>query len=202
MEEGEGEEECFKKGSMVEVSSDDQGLRGSWFTATVLRSVSRRSHKIFVQYKTLVTTKDPKKPLREFVDVVLVRPLPPREPHRSFRLSEEVDAFHLDGWWEGIVTAVHPHPHPSGGGGGGDNDDHDTSSSSSVDSVTYSVFFRHSREQIDFPGSDLRLHREWVYGKWVPPLEDSPPSPPRYQSPVVAKAMTQEQQLQRKRKAR
>lgn len=188
--EGEGEgEEWFKKGSMVEVSSDDQGLRGSWFTATVLRSVARRSHKIFVEYASLVTVKDPTKPLREFVDVILVRPLPPREPHRSFFLGDEVDAFHLDGWWEGIVTAVLDHPH---------------NSPSSLDSARYSVFFRHSREQIDFSGRDLRLHREWVYEKWVPPLEYPPPPPP-IQSPAVAMTKTQEQQEQqqeRKRKAR
>ncbi|THG08764.1 hypothetical protein TEA_020771 [Camellia sinensis var. sinensis] len=65
---------------------------------------------------------------------------------------EEVDAFHNDGWWEGIVTAI-------------------------LQDSRYSVFFRSSREQIDFPDSDLRLHREWVHGIWVPPLEQQPPPP-------------------------
>lgn len=142
-----GDEWC-KKGAEVEVSSDDEGLRGSWYTATVLRSLSRKSNKIFLEYHNLMA-KDGKdsKPLREFVDAILVRPRPPRELNRRFKLSEEVDAFHNDGWWEGIVTAV-------------------------LDDSMYSVFFRCSREQIDFHQCALRLHREWVHGDWVPPLEE------------------------------
>ncbi|XP_057963563.1 protein AGENET DOMAIN (AGD)-CONTAINING P1-like [Malania oleifera] len=146
----EQEDKFFSKGAEVEVSSDEQGLLGSWYTAKVLRGVSRKNRKVLVQYHTLVATNDKKKPLREFVNAVLVRPLPPCEPPgRRFCFSDEVDAFYNDGWWEGVVTAVLP---------GGDR---------------YSVFFRHSREQIDFNGKDLRLHREWVYGDWVPPLEES-----------------------------
>ncbi|KAL2486638.1 Agenet domain-containing protein [Abeliophyllum distichum] len=85
-------------------------------------------------------------PLREAVDPILVRPIPPREARRRFHVSEDVDAFHNDGWWEGIVITA-------------------------LDGGRYSVFFRSSREQIEFDESQLRLHREWVYGKWVPPLE-------------------------------
>jgi hypothetical protein len=33
------------------------------------------------------------------------------------------------------------------------------------------VFFRASREHIGFQKEDLRLHRDWVHGKWVPPFE-------------------------------
>ncbi|KAL2499937.1 Uncharacterized protein Adt_25487 [Abeliophyllum distichum] len=35
------------------------------------------------------------------------------------------------------------------------------------DGDRYSVFFQSSREQIEFDKSQLRLHREWVYGKWT-----------------------------------
>lgn len=146
-------EKTFQKGTIVEVSSEDEGLRGSWYTATVIRKISRNSHKILVEYHNLMTDDAGSKPLREFVDAILIRPIPPREPHRIFSLMEEVDAFHNDGWWEGVVTKL---LEPSN---------------------YYSVFFRCSREQIDFCSSDLRLHREWVPPNfWFPPLDSSPSS--------------------------
>ncbi|KAL2934981.1 DUF724 domain-containing protein 3 [Bienertia sinuspersici] len=146
-------EEIFKKGTIVEVSSEDEGLRGSWYTATVIRTISRKTHKILVEYHNLMADDEGSKPLREYVDAILVRPIPPREPHLVYSLMDDVDAFHNDGWWEGVVTQVV------------------LDSSSSSSSYFYSVFFRCSREQILFSSSDLRLHREWVRANiWVPPL--------------------------------
>ncbi|EYU46836.1 hypothetical protein MIMGU_mgv1a022506mg, partial [Erythranthe guttata] len=147
-----GKEEPFEKDAQVEVSFEEEGFRGSWYTATVLRPPSSRKPRISVQFHTL-TVKDPLNdtthPLRESVDLILVRPIPPRESRRSFRVDDDVDAFHNDGWWEGIVIAV-------------------------IDGGTrYSVYFRSSREQIDFPESLIRLHREWVHGKWDPPLDQN-----------------------------
>ncbi|KAL3652951.1 hypothetical protein CASFOL_002632 [Castilleja foliolosa] len=152
---GNSSENPFKKGAQVEVSFDEEGFRGSWYTATVLRPPPKKSSKnprIHVQFDTLTEADEGEEnaavPLCENVDLILVRPIPPREARRRFRVDEDVDAFHNDGWWEGVVIAVLD---------GGDR---------------YSVFFRASREQIDFPESELRLHREWVHGEWVPPLED------------------------------
>ncbi|GMH30809.1 hypothetical protein Nepgr_032652 [Nepenthes gracilis] len=142
-------EDLCKRGAVVEVSSDDEGLRGSWYTATVLRAFSRRSNKVFVEYHSLMVDDEGSKPLREFINAVLIRPIPPREEARKFLLSEEVDAYHNDGWWEGVVTKV-------------------------LEGSRYAVFFRCSREQIEFAESELRLHREWVQGDWVPPLEQKP----------------------------
>ncbi|KAL6515901.1 hypothetical protein OROGR_019206 [Orobanche gracilis] len=144
----------FKKGAQVEVSFEDEGFRGSWYTATVLRPPPKKTSRrprIFLQFDTLTDADDeerPDEPLRESVNLILVRPIPPRESRRRFRVNEDVDAFHNDGWWEGVIIAVLD---------GGDR---------------YSVFFRSSREQIDFFESQLRLHREWVHGNWVPPLEN------------------------------
>jgi hypothetical protein len=50
------------------------------------------------------------------------------------------------GWWEGVVTEE-----LTGGRLG--------------------VFFSALRELIGFEKEDLRLHRDWVHGKWVPPFE-------------------------------
>ncbi|KAL8527171.1 hypothetical protein ACS0TY_005157 [Phlomoides rotata] len=153
---GDFSEDPFKSGAEIEVSFEEEGFRGSWFSATVLRHVSKRTNKkprLLVQFHTLTAGDDNCKgnaqPLRETVDLVLVRPIPPRESQRRFNVGEDVDAFHSDGWWEGVVMSV--------------NDDGGT---------TYAVFFRSSREQLLFQESQLRLHREWVNGKWVPPLED------------------------------
>lgn len=140
--------EGLKKGDKVEVSSEEEGMRGSWYTATVIRPVTKKTKKIYVEYDTLMSEEDESKPLRESVDAILVRPLPPREESRGFKLMEEVDAFYSDGWWEGVVTQV-------------------------LENSRYSVFFRTSREQIDFDETDLRVHREWVRGYWQPPLEES-----------------------------
>lgn len=139
----------FEPGSDIEISSNDNGFRGAWYAGTVIKPKSNRNKQsILVQYKTLMSDEAGTKPLRETIDIIQVRPIPPRESRdREFKFSEEVDAYYNDGWWEGIVTGVLP-------------------------GERYSVFFRATREQLEFGRSELRLHREWVYGNWVPPLED------------------------------
>ena len=139
------ERESFKKGAKVEVNLEDPGFRGSWFTGTVIRTVTKKTRKLFIEFDNL-RSDDGSKPLREHVNVILSRPIPPRESVRTFKF-EEVDAYYNDGWWEGVITKVH----------GGD---------------MYTVYFRPSKEEIVFSGSDLRLHREWVHGNWVPQLEE------------------------------
>lgn len=146
----------FKKGAEVEVSSNDVGFRGSWYVGTVVRQPQNdKSKEVLVEYKTLMKSESSTKRLREEVELVQLRPVPPPEKHLKFKFSEEVDAWYNDGWWEGIVTELL----------GGDK---------------YAVFFRGTREQLHFRARELRLHREWVYGKWVPPLvqqasDDQPP---------------------------
>ncbi|KAL2494383.1 agenet domain-containing protein [Forsythia ovata] len=132
----------FKKGTQVEVSLEDDGFRGSWYTATIVRPISKKPHKIHLEFHTLTSGDNSAKLLREAVDLILVRPIPPREVQQRFNVSEDVDALHKDGWWEGIVITA-------------------------LDDGHYSVFFQSSREQIEVDESQLRLHREWVYGKWT-----------------------------------
>lgn len=145
----------FKKGAEVEISSNDDGFRGSWYDGTVLEPPTKKRKSAVVQYKFLTADEKGTKPLTESVDVVLLRPPVPREPCSGpegsggggFALNDEVDAFHSDGWWEGVITKV-------------------------LGKGKYSVFFRYTREQIDFKRSELRRHREWVNGKWEPPIEE------------------------------
>ncbi|XP_019058448.1 PREDICTED: DUF724 domain-containing protein 1-like [Tarenaya hassleriana] len=143
-----GRSSHLKRGSAVEISSDEHGFRGSWYPATVVRQFSDKNPaKYQVEYTTLFSDKEGKKRLREIVELGQIRPPPPREKERDFAVEEEVDAHYNDGWWEGHVTEVL-----------GDGE--------------FNVFFRSSREQIRFRKDDIRLHREWVDGAWMPPLEE------------------------------
>ncbi|KAL2521094.1 Uncharacterized protein Fot_25017 [Forsythia ovata] len=45
----------FKKGTQVEVSLDDDGFQGSWYTATVVRPISKKTHKIHLEFHTLTS---------------------------------------------------------------------------------------------------------------------------------------------------
>ncbi|KAJ0078919.1 hypothetical protein Patl1_22448 [Pistacia atlantica] len=138
----------FKPGTLVEVSSNDVGFRGSWFTGTVIRRASKKDpFKYLIQYIHLFSDESGTKPLREIIDLGQLRPVAPREKKREFKFSEEVDAFYNDGWWEGAITEVN-----------GDK---------------FKVYFRSSKEQFEFTKEDLRLHREWLGGdKWKPPLKE------------------------------
>ncbi|KAL5700779.1 hypothetical protein ACHQM5_026187 [Ranunculus cassubicifolius] len=139
----------FSKGMLVEVCSDDQGLRGAWFVATILQSIPRKK-KALIQYHTLITSsssdEERSKPLKELVDFINLRPIPPKGSNFRFNLSDEVDAYHNDGWWEGIVTRV-------------------------LEKDRYLVYFRCGKEEIEFGEEELRVHREWVNGNWIPPID-------------------------------
>ncbi|KAL2469072.1 agenet domain-containing protein [Forsythia ovata] len=137
----------FYKGAKVEISSKDEGFQGSWFQGTVLgyrKSKSNSCMKVLVRYKTLMKDKEGTRRLKEELDAMQLRPALPPENCRRFESYEEVDAYYHDGWWAGIITEV-------------------------LGEDKYSVFFRDSREQRCFKAARLRRHREWVYGKWVPP---------------------------------
>lgn len=140
-------EKFFTPGAIVEISGEDDGFRGSWYEGTVIRRLKK--NKILVEYKDL-TEDDGKQRLTEVVDAVQLRPLPPREsPDRNFALNEEVDCLYNDGWWEGVVTKV-------------------------LEDGKYAVYFRVTREQMEFGRCDIRLHREWLHEDWNPPLEVEP----------------------------
>lgn len=80
--------------------------------------------------------------LREEVASDHVRPAPPDVPVERFKLHQEVDALHNDGWWIGIVLKVH-------------------------DDGTYEVYFLQTNEAMVVKHLDLRVHQEWINGKWV-----------------------------------
>lgn len=153
----------FTNGAEVEISSDEDGFRGAWYEGIVVRPIQKKQRRnkdedddddessnklrVLVEYKTLMADKKGKRPLKEAMTLVQLRPRPPPERRRKFEVSDEVDAYYNDGWWEGVVMEL------SGDG-------------------KYSVFFRGTRDQLEFEESQIRIHREWANGKWTPSFGD------------------------------
>ncbi|XP_022959678.1 DUF724 domain-containing protein 3-like [Cucurbita moschata] len=137
----------FTVGSEIEISINEEGFKGALFRATILKLSTTffpsTTKKAFVEYKTLVT-EDGSKPLKEHVDAHNLRPIPPDIADRDFEEGDIVDAADKDGWWTGVVYKV------SEDGG-------------------YSVFFKNPMHVMDFQRKQLRLHQDWVDGKWLVP---------------------------------
>lgn len=130
----------FSEGVLVEVSSDEEGFLGAWFAATIIKTIG--SSKFLIEYKCL-RTEDDTEFLREEVDTLHIRPYPPETMVVDrFHLLEEVDALYNDGWWVGVISKV-------------------------FGQRSYIVYFRGTNEEMEFDHSDLRLHQDWIDGKWV-----------------------------------
>ncbi|XP_038899476.1 DUF724 domain-containing protein 7-like isoform X3 [Benincasa hispida] len=137
----------FTVGSEIEVSIDEEGFKGALFRATILKLPTTfppsKKKKALVEYQTLVT-EDGSTPLKEHVDALSLRPLPPDTADKDFQECDIVDAADKDGWWTGVVCKV-----LEGGG--------------------YSVLFKNPMHVMDFQRNHLRLHQDWVGGNWVVP---------------------------------
>ncbi|XP_012088732.1 DUF724 domain-containing protein 6 isoform X2 [Jatropha curcas] len=148
----------LREGNQVEVSSDDEGFKGAWYVATIIKSPassrtsnSKRKAKALVQYHNLVSDINENEPLTEYVAPSFIRPLPlPMNPNfdQSFEPYDVVDASHRDGWWKGVVLNV---------------------LEGNTDSKKYTVFFENPPEQFEFASKDLRFHCDWIKGEWVRP---------------------------------
>lgn len=128
----------FQEGDMVEICSDDEGFCGAWYIGTV---VGFDGKDFRVEYRDL-RTDDNALLLTETMDSLHIRHIPPATPvSYEFKMLEEVDAFHNDGWWVGVISKV-------------------------LEGSRYMVYFKTWNEEIEFSHSDLRLHHEWIDGKW------------------------------------
>lgn len=143
--------DMFSKESKVEVSFDEAGFKSAWYVATIIdppynpRSSRKNPQRLYVEYDSLLD-EDGSKPLREYVDMPFIRPSPPLESNnfQSFELNDVVDAFFKDGWWTGVITRI-------------------------LYNSRFVVTFQNPLDVIEFGVSDLRVHRDWVDGKWVKP---------------------------------
>ncbi|XVF38921.1 hypothetical protein REPUB_Repub20aG0144100 [Reevesia pubescens] len=128
----------FQKDDEVEVTNDE-GFKGSWFSAVVIEYMG--NDKYLVEYPTLKT--EDGMPLREEAEAHRVRPCPPElSCVASFHLHEVVDAWYNDGWWVGVISGV-------------------------LTGSKYTVFFSQTNEELEFDRSNLRLHQDWINGKWI-----------------------------------
>ncbi|KAG2697731.1 hypothetical protein I3760_07G119100 [Carya illinoinensis] len=135
----------FSLGTEVEVSSDEPGFKGSCYLATIIElPTPKKLKKARVEYRTLLTD-DGSEQLKEYVDQACIRPLPPQEvAAQDLEHGEVVGAYCRDGWWTGVVVKV-------------------------LGNSKYRVFFENPPDVIEFDRKDLRVHLEWVKGKWVRP---------------------------------
>lgn len=137
---GKTSEPKFSKEMRVEVKSDEEGYKGSWYAAVIIESIGQ--HKFLVEYLTL-RTEDESEPLKEMADASDIRPCPPViDRIDRFKMLEEVDAWYNDGWWVGIICKI-------------------------LDGLKYMVYFWTTNEELVFDHFTLRPHQEWIDGKWV-----------------------------------
>ncbi|XP_012084134.1 protein AGENET DOMAIN (AGD)-CONTAINING P1 [Jatropha curcas] len=139
----------FNKGDQVEVLKRENGPSTfTYYGATVLRSPAKQKTQILVEYHNLVIIQtENQKHFRELVDLSSVRPMPPRELNECFKMEDSVDVFCDNGWQKGTVKDI-------------------------LENSTYIVGFDGKSEGIVAEQNNLRLHREWDDGSWVPPLTE------------------------------
>lgn len=138
----------FTRGQEVEVTCDEEGFKGAWYSCTILEPgtatpTSKRRKKALVQYKSLLC-KNRRGLLKEHVDPCNFRPPYPScmSGDGVFEVDDVVEADYKDGWWIGVVRKA-------------------------LEGPRYRVYFDSPPDVIDFDGNQLRLHLKWVDGNWV-----------------------------------
>ncbi|KAH7298471.1 hypothetical protein KP509_25G045100 [Ceratopteris richardii] len=142
-------------GNKIEILSADSGLRGCWFRCTV---VAKKGDRVKVRYDD-VEDVDSGKQLEEWMSLYMsapvdecqvrfpgrpmMRPSPTENEMLSaaHRVGCAVDAFHIEGWWEGILV--------------------DRDASGQVQ-----VIFPDEGILVWMDESKVRVSKEWMDGQW------------------------------------
>ncbi|KAF8094032.1 hypothetical protein N665_0371s0015 [Sinapis alba] len=149
---------CYiKKGSLVEVLSQDSGIRGCWLRALI---VKKHKDKVKVQYQDITDADDESKKLEEWILASrvagsdhlglrtpgrkIVRPiLKPGNENDVWvvGVGMPVDVWWCDGWWEGIVVEK-------------------------VSEEKFEVYLPGEKKMASFHRRDLRQSMEWAADEW------------------------------------
>lgn len=127
----------FERGDRVEITNNEEGMAGSYFTANIIASLSNKDY--IIQYKTLLK-EDSSGPLREVVSTDHIRPVPNEIVVSKYSVLDTVDAYDNDGWWVGKIIENM--------------------------GSKYLVHFENN-EKVAYPSDRLRVHQEWVNGAWT-----------------------------------
>lgn len=133
----------FHRGDQVEIMSKEEGFDGSYYPAIVVSELDKNEY--IVQFKTLLKD-DRSGLLRQVHTLDDIRPIPPEIPRTRFYMKDKVDAYDGDGWWVGTIIAIEE--------------------SESEEEVKYTIDFDTTEEQRKFTLEYLRVHQDWVNGKW------------------------------------
>ncbi|KAJ8573962.1 hypothetical protein K7X08_010473 [Anisodus acutangulus] len=130
--------QCFNKGDAIEVLKTNPFT--IWFPATVLRSTPTRNGQIYVEF-----LHESSRSRREYVNAGYVRPSPPSELHRYFKVGDTVEVLYKGkGWRNGKVNDV-------------------------LENSMYLVSLD-EEDIVKVEQWGLRVYRVWDDGSWVPPL--------------------------------
>jgi hypothetical protein len=149
--------QLYEVGSEVEVLSQDSGIRGCWFRASIIK---KHKDKVKVRYVDIQDASDEANKLEEWVlsskvacpdhlgfrmdGRAVVRPAPqPNKGRVSWvaHVGTVVDVWRHDGWWEGIVIHV--------------SDDE------------FHLFFPAEKQESFFSRLELRHSQEWLGNQWI-----------------------------------
>lgn len=134
----------FTTGSRVEVRSDDEGFKGACYVGTIIENPKENKYVVVYDHLMESEEKDSNR-LTETVDVSSLRPLPPLDKGGEFiKLHDVVDAYHQDGWWKGEVIEI-------------------------LEEGKFLVYFQNPPDELIVHRDDLRLHLDWIHGKWQKP---------------------------------
>ncbi|XP_060197716.1 protein AGENET DOMAIN (AGD)-CONTAINING P1-like isoform X2 [Lycium barbarum] len=135
--------QCFNKGDAVEVLKTHPYT--IWFPATILRSTPTKNGQIYVEFNTLSDR-------REYVNVGDVRPTPPQELHKYFKVGDNVEVLYQEkGWRKGKVNDI-------------------------LQNSMYLVSLLDEGDEIvKVEQWCSRVYRHWDHGSWVPPLQKNIP---------------------------